>query len=360
MTTAGPVRVAANGRDNNFTVLRWVAAFAVLVSHAFPLAPRHKGHDLLDVLTGHELGWYAVDAFFVASGFLVTKSLWRRKSVADFLRARAFRIFPGLVAMLLVVVTVLGLTSSAYPVGAFWRHGETWRFLAGNATLLGADHETLPGVFGGRAVNGSLWTLPSEAFCYLLLAVTGLAGAASSRRRLWACLGLAFGGYLAIVLIPESRRFYPAVFPSGEVDVFPRLGFCFLLGVLYFLLRDRLPLCLSGVLLIWGLVPFSTGTPMLTAAVCTALGYTVFWFAYLDRPWLARLRRIPDYSYGIYIYAFPTQRYVYQFWPRMTPWTNILVAGAATLVLASLSWHFVEEPALRQVRKTRSTLAQAR
>lgn len=361
--TTSPAADAAGGtvrddRDNNFTVLRWVAAFAVLVSHSFPLAIRHKSHDLLDVVTGHELGWYAVNAFFVVSGFLVTKSLWNRKSLVDFLRARALRIFPGLAVMLVVVVSALGFWFGALPLGAYWRHEATWSYLIGNATLLGTHHEILPGLFGGKSVNGSLWTLPIEVFCYLLLAVAGLLGAAASKARLWGFMAVAFAGYLFLVLAPETAlRFYPSIFPSGGADLFPRLGFCFLLGVVYFQVHRRLPLQASGVLLLWGLVPFAAGTPLASAAISVALAYSVFWFAYLDSPLLAPLKRMPDYSYGIYIYAFPVQKCVYQLWPRMTPYTHILVAGAATILLAGASWHLVEEPALRQVRHLRTRAA---
>lgn len=354
MTTAGPARFATEGRDNNFTVLRWVAAFAVLVSHAFPLAIRHKSHDLLDVVTGHELGWYAVDAFFVISGFLVTKSLWSRRSLVDFLRARALRIFPALLVMLVVVVGALGLWFTALPSEAFWSHEETWSYLVGNATLLGTDHETLPGVFRGKSVNGSLWTLPSEVFFYLLLAVAGVLGAGASRARLWALMVLASAGYLALVLAPQTAlRFYPSVFPSGGADLFPRLGFCFLLGVGYFQVHRELPLRGSVALLLWGAVPFAAATPLASAAISVALAYSVFWFAYLEWPPLARLQRMPDYSYGIYIYAFPIQKCVYEVWPGMTPYVHIAVAGAVTILLAGLSWHLVEEPALRQVRRFR-------
>lgn len=356
MTTAGPVRVAAGGRDNNFTVLRWVAAFAVLVSHSFPLAIRHKSHDLLDVVTGHELGWYAVNAFFVVSGFLVTKSLWSRRSLVDFLRARALRIFPALLVMLVVVVGALGLWFGALPLADFWRDERTWSYVVGNATLLGTHYETLPGVFGGKTVNGSLWTLPSEVFCYLLLAVAGALGAAASRTRLWAFMAVAFAGYLFLVLAPETALgFYPSVFPPGGADLFPRLGFCFLLGVVYFQIHRKLPLRTSVMLLLWGLVPFAAATPFKSAAISVALAYSAFWFAFLESPLLAPLQRMPDYSYGIYIYAFPVQKCVYDVWPRMTPYVHIAVAGAVTIVLAGLSWHLVEEPALRHVRRFRES-----
>jgi hypothetical protein len=53
MTTVGPVRVAADGRDDNLTIPCSVAALAVRVSRALPLARRHNRHDLLAGASWH-------------------------------------------------------------------------------------------------------------------------------------------------------------------------------------------------------------------------------------------------------------------------------------------------------------------
>jgi peptidoglycan/LPS O-acetylase OafA/YrhL len=54
-----------------------------------------------------------------------------------------------------------------------------------------------------------------------------------------------------------------------------------------------------------------------------------------------------DYSYGIYIYAFPVQQTLVSFWPQMPLPAYLLSSFVITVALAALSWHFVEKPALK-------------
>ena len=85
----------ADSRENNFNLLRIVAASAVLVSHSYPLSLGPKAAEPLSQSLGVTLGSVAVDVFFVVSGFLVTASLVRRQSSLDFIVGRFLRIFPG-------------------------------------------------------------------------------------------------------------------------------------------------------------------------------------------------------------------------------------------------------------------------
>ena len=60
----------ATGRDNNLNLIRAVAASAVLVSHAYPIALGPDALQPLKALTGHSLGSLSVYVFFAISGFL--------------------------------------------------------------------------------------------------------------------------------------------------------------------------------------------------------------------------------------------------------------------------------------------------
>ena len=58
--------------------------------------------------------------------------------------------------------------------------------------------------------------------------------------------------------------------------------------------------------------------------------------------------RYGDFSYGLYLYAFPVQLLLINWLgPGLTPDRLSLIAGPATLVLAVLSWHLVEKSCLR-------------
>src|SRR4051812_37415672 len=101
-----PIALAelVRGRDNNFNVIRLMAAFAVLVTHSFGMT---TGSEPLRSSLGLTWGVIAVNVFFLTSGFLVTSSLLGRNSALDFIWARVLRIYPAL--WLMLALTVLGL-----------------------------------------------------------------------------------------------------------------------------------------------------------------------------------------------------------------------------------------------------------
>ena len=53
-----------------------------------------------------------------------------------------------------------------------------------------------------------------------------------------------------------------------------------------------------------------------------------------------------DFSYGVYIYAFPIQQTLAQFFPAMTLLAMVATSSLLTLAVAALSWHGVEKRAL--------------
>ena len=80
------------------------------------------------------------------------------------------------------------------------------------------------------------------------------------------------------------------------------------------------------------------------------LVYVVLVFAYHPglRLRLAAFDRAGDYSYGIYVYAFPIQQTIAMLVPGIGPWALFAATVASASAAAAMSWHFVEAPALRQ------------
>ncbi|MBU2360305.1 MAG: hypothetical protein KKB02_15485, partial [Alphaproteobacteria bacterium] len=110
--------------------------------------------------------------------------------------------------------------------------------------------------------------------------------------------------------------------------------------------RDRLPLSLVGVVLTIALAWLLRNTFAYPAAIALAIGYATFWLAYVPGGVIRAYNHLGDYSYGIYIYAFPLQgAAVWAFGPQ-TPFENILYALPPTLLLSILSWHLIESPAM--------------
>jgi peptidoglycan/LPS O-acetylase OafA/YrhL len=76
------------------------------------------------------------------------------------------------------------------------------------------------------------------------------------------------------------------------------------------------------------------------------LAYGTLVLAYHPRIQWHAYNRVGDYSYGLYVYAFPVQQTIVAHVPGLTPVELFGVSFAVTLALAALSWHFLERPAL--------------
>lgn len=180
---------------NNFDAVRILSAIAVLVGHAFVLT----GNGPAPTLFAIPLHTIAVAVFFSISGYLIAGS-WERVPVWDrFLWHRCLRIFPGLIALVLVTVFIVGPLISSLSILEYFANSETYKYLQSASTL--ATY-SLPGVFGSEihavsAVNGSLWTLGVELICYFF--VLGVGFFVRSRRG---------AVYLALAMIGTVITFF--------------------------------------------------------------------------------------------------------------------------------------------------------
>ena len=163
-------RLTIEHRFGSFDLLRLIAAFMVLWSHGFALIGVAE-----TPIFGMYPGGIGVDIFFAISGYLNTQSLLRGQSWWRFLIRRARRIFPALIGLTIFCVLIGAVLTN---VGlAFWV--KVPDFVFRNSTILFGIRYTLPGVFEGNpytsAMNGSLWTLPSEIKLYIYLAIIAVA-----------------------------------------------------------------------------------------------------------------------------------------------------------------------------------------
>lgn len=328
-----------SGRDNNFNLIRMVAASGVMVSHAFPLSLGRGAAEPFDgVFAGANLGRICVFVFFAVSGFYITQSFLTRRSLGAFLMARVLRLYPALVVTLLVTAIVLGLFITTAPPDVYWR--QVPGFLLRRLTFVGGSGG-LPGVFADNpapnAINGSLWTLFFEVLCYLGVVGLGLAGLLTRRR---------FGAVIAVCLVCYAvDHVHPLRF---VVHYLMYLGLPFLIGMAFRIWQDRLVLSpwVALLLALLAAVLRLGFPPAFEAALVLAVAYTTFVLGFMPGRWLQRYNRLGDYSYGMYIYAFPVQQTVAHFLSPMTPLANLAMAFPVTLVCAVLSWHLIEKPAL--------------
>ncbi|MEI4488207.1 acyltransferase [Frigidibacter sp. MR17.14] len=336
MTSLGTL---ATGRDNNLNLIRAIAATAVLVSHAWPIALGAGSTEPLKQSVGHPLGFLAVVVFFAVSGFLITASFERSSSHASFLLARALRLFPGLIVNLALVAFLLGPVVTELWASDYLTLPETYLFFLRNLVLYKPVF-TLPGVFEHQpfhSIVGSIWTLRHEVTCYMGVFAAGLLGLWASRMRATALLA-AYG--VAWVLLSYAVRL-PQPLPE-----FLQLSLPFALGAGFHVWRDRLPMSIVGVALTAGLAWATRDSAVYYPALILAVSYATFWAGYVPRGVLRVYNRVGDYSYGIYLYAFPLQGWAVWAFGAQTPLENVLYSLPPTLLCAILSWHILERPAL--------------
>jgi peptidoglycan/LPS O-acetylase OafA/YrhL len=132
--------------------------------------------------------------FFALSGFLVTASA-QRLALPHFLVNRGLRIFPALLVEIFFSAVLLGAVCTSLPLAVYYTSKE---FISYFLNVTGLIHYFLPGVFQDNphkgVVNLSLWAVPWELFCYLIISVLILTGLIRRPRV------ILFGGMAALIL----------------------------------------------------------------------------------------------------------------------------------------------------------------
>jgi peptidoglycan/LPS O-acetylase OafA/YrhL len=343
-----PVNASGASRSqNNFNILRFLAASLVILSHGIELPSGLAARDWAHHLTGQPFSWYAVNLFFVLSGYLIYGSWDAKPSIVAFTKARCLRILPGLFVMLILCVVILGSIFSTIHFAQFISSEPTLRYFVGCLSIIFTQME-LPGVFESnplRAVNGSLWTLRYEIVCYATVASLGVLGllAIPTARRMVLLIGIAIAVTATVWIEAQGLPLEGKVYITYQLA---RLGLCFQLGCLYREFRVVVPRIEFAIALVV-MMFLTTETAAFTPVACLAVAHLAFWCAFVPNNHYCRLARTaPDYSYGLYIYAFPVQQALIATIQNASAPQVIVLGFIITLAFAAFSWHLIEKPAL--------------
>jgi peptidoglycan/LPS O-acetylase OafA/YrhL len=340
---AKTIAALLHGRDNNFNLVRFLAASAVLLDHSFALVRPDIAATAFVDFAKLEIGRLAVDVFFIVSGFLVTRSVLTQPTLVDYAVARFLRLFPALVVATIGIAFVLGPLVTSMPWQDYFSDPRPWLYVPLTASLI-THSLTLPGVFETVPVSGvidaPLWTLRYETMCYVLLAIFAVLGMLATKTRAGLTLALILAVYIVITFATPLRG------EIAAVDSATRFVFGFFVGGALYLFADKLKLSLAIALLLGIMAAATYSTPVYELALRVALGYGLIWFALVPAGAIRNFNRVGDYSYGLYILCFPIQQTIVMLEPAVTPWALFISSFPAVLGLAVLSWHFVEHSAL--------------
>jgi peptidoglycan/LPS O-acetylase OafA/YrhL len=332
--------------DNNFNLIRILGAFAVIYGHAYDLTVVNGP---APGILGHSVHTFGLIMFFSISGFLVMKSLDQSRGLADFLVKRIARIFPGLTVAILATTFVLGPLFSSLSVAGYFADGRTYSYLQNIGLLV---TYSLPGVFESlpiaSAVNGSLWTIPVEVACYLMLGFL-LVRIRGKVARIVTLALVCFVLALVIERWVSDKSFF--VFYGTDWFVSSTIMIFFFVGaVLYLVPKSLLRLDLA-ILLIFCSILFSQAPLYLSVVQPLFLTYSIVCLGTARSLLPQRFIGMGDPSYGAYLYAFPIQQVVISldlFTSNIG--LNILLVTLISFGLGYLSWHTIERPALLGAR----------
>lgn len=366
---------SADERLPALTGLRGLAALAVFLLHAWYLGGKADPAPAWPWLSQalqwiFAIGWSGVDVFFTLSGFLLALPFLRQDCPAPatgpFLWRRWRRIFPAYYAQLAILFALAALSPAfaghlrAAPTGVDLAvHGALWFYL-------------WPTV---APWNPVWWTLPVEFGFYLCL--PWLAGGLKPRRWFWliGLIVMAWVWRLAWLSWGE-----PGIVTSYRVEQLPGRIDQFLIGMLaaYVWVRRsdvRQRVRQHRSLLMWGALALLLALPALwllvnptphdvpsahpallawhSLASIAVVG--LLWSGAERAGWLGAtpLQWLGTISYGVYLWHYPVLMVLRQgmrepglrnpeFWPF------VISALALTLLLAALSYFWIERPCLRR------------
>jgi peptidoglycan/LPS O-acetylase OafA/YrhL len=306
---------------NWLDLLRLFFATLVLLGHSYWLIDHSQQRDPLYRLFGTvDCGTFAVCGFFVLSGYLIASAWDRLPDFAVYLRNRVLRIVPGFAVAFLLSVLLAGALATSDP--AAYYGSLDWRRLALDLATLGPPGARFPTI-DRMPIDGPMWTIRLEVCCYLI--------APFVLPRRWAVYGL-------WVICAVLAVWHPYTHMAIGVSL-PRFLLMFLSGAIYWRLRinpDLKVLVGSAVALPLALLfpqTWALGLATFGALLLLTLG---------RRPSPLRL---PDISYGVYLYGWPVQNLLI-IWGLGNPLLVFPASLAISCVLGAASWFGVERSAL--------------
>lgn len=337
----------ADGRPSGFDYMRIMLSVCVVLVHAILLTNGHRfeRENLYEVRILGPLVMLILPMFFALSGFLVAGSLRRCRTLISFLGFRVSRIYPALVAeVLLTALLVAPFVVSKSP-SEYFGSPEFFRYLW---NVTGHTTPYLQGSFATNPVPGlanvQLWTVPYELLCYIALSGVALLGGGSDRR-----IAL-FGATVATVAVilwdgVANDWVMPAAWGTPFAGRF--LVLAFLYGVCAYFYRDVIRV--SGASACLALVVVVLACPNGYFGELIGLGAGVYLMAALgvmNPPRIALLKHA-DLSYGIFLYHGIVQQVIIFSLPEVPSWQACFALSLAlSAAVAYLSWTLVERPVL--------------
>lgn len=355
------------GRENNFDLIRLVAALQVVVWHM----SEHLGVSstiLKNVIIHGMVFFPGVPIFFFVSGFLIYASFDRNKSISQYFKNRTLRIFPGLFAVFLFTLAIL-IIFGYLDLGIFLK-SQFWFWAFGQITIFQFYTPDFLRDFGVGTPNGSLWTIFVEFSFYLFVPLVFWFRSKFRLNATYVLLGLAIlsiafniwyqhyflfdvtEGSIFVKLMKISLLPYLFYFIGGALvyENWEKIKGWYINKGLFWLLLYAVYCCVFSV---WLKLYVPTYWPNVWALLSTILlMQCVISIAFTNVTISRKILNHNDISYGLYLFHMPIINlflfFGFQNDDKLMLWVLLIVN-----CLAYLSWRFIEQPALKMKSKTK-------
>lgn len=304
-------------KSNNFNIVRIFLAILVIYSHSFELLLKPA-----PIVLGRSMGNFAVNCFFVISGYFITKSWIRAEGAFDFIKKRTLRLLP---AYILAII------------------------LADILAHIGNNYLICPTPY---IKNGSVWTLYYEIAAYLLVMILGMFGLLKSE-----ILGAMWISGLFVVVLMYGNA-------SPEYNVLAPLFLNFLggayisqnekiikmkkIGIVCTVILVAIQIFPQSVYLVMQRLPLIYG-PSYDYQTFNFILYLFslpFSIVYIGKYFPVVIEIVSDISYGLYIYAWPVQSIIiyanFLSQEGVHPIVLFIEALPVIIVISVFSYMFVE------------------
>jgi peptidoglycan/LPS O-acetylase OafA/YrhL len=345
-------------RDNNFDLLRLLAALQVVFFHA----NEYMKLELKDVLyyAARVIQFFpGVPIFFVISGFLIAMSYERNQNLRVYFENRFLRLYPALWVCFFVSIIILWFFG--FLNYRFIMAPEFFPWILTQLTFFQFFNPDQLRGFGIGSVNCSLWTIPVEVQFYAFVPILFFI---MKKFRLWISSELC----LLFLLISSFLLYYyfNINYADSELiiiklvweSLLPHL-FMFLLGWFFYRHFNKFKRFIMGKALYWislyiayetffyfGLEYSVYKNPLFLIIARFILAISVISFAFSFKGLSRRILRGNDISYGVYIYHAVILNIMLELGMGNTlaDWGYLFVLSS---MAAFLSWKLIEAPSLR-------------
>ena len=331
---------------NSFDLIRLLAALAVIYSHSYVWSGGAEAISRLTNVT--HAGELSVVIFFFISGALVTKSL-QRSSIMGYVIKRVARIYPALIICCFLVAFVMTWVFGGMSFTQVLNDPQVLKYFGYNAIGVWNVH-VIDSAFQGhptQALNGSLWSITLELRLYLVLAMLAMLGLVRNVAiRCTTLILLVIAACYspnALPLVGDNHALYGAAH-------FSTFAVIFFAGALFYSLEEKIAPRYTAI---WLVSAFVLVIGKNTEIYRNAIFFFTITSVLVIARWPLLIQKIKirhDYSYGVYLYGWPSQQIAYKLLRDMgeaSAFKITLLASLIAIALAVASWHLIEKRAIR-------------